>query len=278
MRRIIRKVDYENNIFACLIGGNYLYFYLTKSLARKYLDFLEVGVFVTFEIANQTKIVAGIKSYKVKYFTKIEKKTYLTTKELYNIETVRKQILAELTQDEHYLFIDFEMTMPPYYKVSNFQPEIIQVGYYLTNKELEPIKKDTYYLKPSKYPRISKRTFKFLNLKREVFSKAKTYSYFYADLKKIIEGYNPKIIIWGKNDYLAITKSYRINKVKPLTTKSKFINLLNKIKTFYNLSDDIGLFKAYEGFYQTNSVQSHHAFRDAKITLQVYQAFITKNS
>lgn len=194
------------------------------------------------------------------------------------MEHLRKKIIQKLTKDNYYLFLDLEMTMPPYYPVKNFQSEIIQVGYYLTDEFFNVIKEKDYYLNPTKFKTVSKRTLKFLNIKKEFIKNPRPYKYFYDDFGKIIQEYNPKIVTWGKNDYLTIRDSFKLNKEKPNIYKSSFINLLNEIKKYYNLFDDVGLFKAYEIYYGEAPVQKHDALSDAYALLKIYEAFVSQKN
>jgi len=57
------------------------------------------------------------------------------------------------------------------------------VGYYLTDNKCNVIKYSSYYVKPTKFKTVSKRTLKFLNLEREAIKDSEEYSYFYNDLK-----------------------------------------------------------------------------------------------
>ena len=165
------------------------------------------------------------------------------------------------------------MSMPSYYYTGTHQAEIVQVGYLLTDKNLNVIKKDDYYLKPANGRFVSKRTLKFLKVKREVFNTAKEYNYFYEDLKGMLKTYKPKIVVWGKNDILVLKDSYKINKKDALTTSKNFIDLLKIHKNYFNLKEELGLFKAYETYYNKTLTQSHDAYEDAKIMLEVFKYF-----
>lgn len=273
MKRIIREIDEQNKMFGCLISGNMTYFYLTKAQAKKYFDYLDIGVFVDFKVFDQIKIINKKKCHKVSYFNTIERKTSRTTRVLFDLNTLREKMQLVLEGFDYYLFLDLEMTMPPYYK-TEFEPEIIQVGYLLTNDKMETIRQNQYYINPTKYQTISKRTLKFLNVERTQFDNVPSYDYFYKDFKDIIDTYNPKIVVWGRNDLLALEISYKINKTKPLTDHQSFINLLQVHKNYYNLTDDVGLFKTYEHYYGGSYDQVHNAFTDALVTMYVFKGLI----
>jgi sporulation inhibitor KapD len=274
MKRVIRQIDEENKIFGCLISGNMTYFYLTKSQAKKYFDYLDIGVFVDFKVFDQIKVIDKKKCYKVSHFNLIERKTSRTTLSLFDLNKLRSNMKLVLEGFDYYLFLDLEMTMPPYSK-DEFEAEIIQIGYILTNDKGETIRQNEYYISPTKYQTISKRTLKFLQVERTQFDDVPSYDYFYKDFKDMIDTYHPKIVVWGKNDQLALDVSYQINKVEPLTNSSSFINLLQVHKNYYNLSDDVGLFKSYQFYYGGSYDQAHNAYTDALVTMHVFKGLIS---
>ena len=100
------------------------------------------------------------------------------------------------------------------------------------------------------------------------------YDDFYDKLAFIVNTYHPKFIVWGKNDISALHDSYRLHQKKPLTVATDFIDLLKLHKDYYNLKDDLGLFKAYQTYYKIDETQAHDALDDALITKQVFDAFI----
>ena len=91
----------------------------------------------------------------------------------------------------------------------------------------------------------------------------------------IINKYHPKIVVWGKNDIQAIQASYKLHNKKALTKSTDFVDLSKLHKDYFNLRDDLGLFKAYETYYKKAKEQIHSAKEDAKITKNVFEAFIT---
>lgn len=279
MRKRIHKYDNKNGVITVIHNDRYLNLYLTNSIKRRFSDLLQVGSYIEFKTNfNNKKIINKKKCFQINHFLNIKKPTFITTKVIYDIADLRKKIISDITKDNYYMFLDLEMTMPPYYRVKNFQTEIIQVGYFLTDNKQKIIKKNDYYLKPSKFKTISKRTLKFLNIKRDTVKNPTDYAYFYEDLKKIISKYNPKIVVWGKNDYLAIENSFKINKEKPLIDQTRIINLLKQFKRYYNLFNDVGLFNVYEIFYNETPEQKHDALSDAYVLLQIYKTFIKEKN
>jgi len=195
---------------------------------------------------------------------------------VYDFKRLRNEMFKTLSSFDNLLFLDCEMTMKNFHPNENFVQQVIQVGYVLADKKGEVIKLDSYYVKPLKPKDLNKRTCKFLSLDKEkFFQEAKDFEYFYQDLLTIYNEYKPKIVVWGKNDLIAIMKGFVINEKSAFLSESDFVDLLKLHKDFFNLRNDLGLFKAYQIYYlQPTEKQAHDAKIDAIITKDIYDAFL----
>lgn len=279
MKLFITDISAKKRLFYCVVNGKKEAFYLSNRLAKTFFPVLEKGMLVDFEVSNRSIKKHGDTTYfvyPVLYFNTI---TQLNPKkEIYNLKELRKDMKSVLTQYEYFLFLDCEMSMPGY-KQTKFTPEIIQVGFILSDINGKVYEDMGYYVLPNQEDAINKRTIKFLNLDElEFFGKAKPYHVFYHDLKKLMEKYNPKIVVWGKNDIQAINLGYLINEVEPVTHEKDFIDLLKLHKDYFNLQNDIKLFDAYKKYYNADDslVQDHNARTDAIITKDVFDAFLNQ--
>lgn len=274
MKYLIYDVDKKKDTFYCIINGQKVGFYLTKSLQRIFSDYLDIGYLVDFEINDFYKSINKMKHYQVSYFHRIEKLNPYRL--LYDLEILRDDMTKVITQYNHYLFLDFEMTMPKYNPKESFTAEIIQFGAILTDDKGNEILERNYFVLP-KNKRPSIRTIKFLNLDLDEFIKGgKEYEHFYLDLKEIMNHYAPKIVVWGKNDIIALDDSYKINDLIPLTNENDFFNLLVLHKDYFNINQDIGLFKAYQTYFPENQIkpQRHNALDDARVTKTIFFEFL----
>ena len=52
------------------------------------------------------------------------------------------------------------------------------------------------------------------------------------------------------------------------------MDLLKLHKDYYNLENDIGLFKAYKMYFNDDLDQAHNAYEDALITKHVFDGFL----
>lgn len=270
MRKIIYDVNKRKKAFSIIVNKRKQSFYLTNKNYQTFFHYLRKGVLVDFVSTNKYKIVNNEKLYQVNYFNQIiSLNPYYVHYDLYSLREEMKNVISNY---KSFLFIDFEMTMPGYYN-KNFRPEIIQMGYMLTSGKVK--KSNSYYILPEETKKLSNRTKKFLKLDEELFyKKAKPFTTFYKELRSIIKKYNPKIVIWGKNDISALDHAYNIHNLKPLTHDDSFIDLLKLHKDYFNLKDDLGLFSAHKNYYDEQLVQTHDAEDDAFITKKVFDGFL----
>lgn len=273
MRYLVNEVDAENRCFYCMIDGRKEGFYLPNRLAKVFLPHLEHGIIVEFAVVEKRKKHLNRYMYQVSHFMFVAQTNPYRI--IYDLEALRGHMRHVLKQYEYFLFLDSEMTMPQYGQ-KDFVAEMIQVGYVLSHKTGKVLLEAGYYIKTKDRNPLNKRTKKFLNLDEEVYEKeALSYDDFYQEFKKILNAYKAPIVIWGKNDLQVIQQGYQLHGKEPLTHEKQFIDLLKLHKDYFNLKDDVGLFKAYQIYYgQLNETQLHDAKTDAIITKDIFDAFI----
>ncbi len=273
MKKIIHQVDSRHTVFYLILEGRKIGFYLSNRLAKIFFSYLDQGVLVDFEIQPKMKKIGHMYYYQVAHFNQIIRlNPYQVHYDLYHLRQEMKDVL---TEERYYLFIDFEMTMPGF-KEQTFRPEIIQVGYVLSKAKENEISNDGYYVLPKEAKTLSKRTKRFLNLDEEqFFNEAIPYDDFYEKLEVIMDTYQPKLVVWGKNDLTALNDSFNLHQKRKLTHDSDFIDLLKLHKDYFNLKDDLGLFKAYQTYYAVEFDQAHDAKDDALVTKLVFDAFLS---
>ena len=98
---------------------------------------------------------------------------------------------------------------------------------------------------------------------------------FHSKITDILKEYNPLIYVWGKNDQRELSKLNRLYHLTNFTLHAQFIDLLSLHKTYYGLKNDLGLFNAYNNYYDSSKSfpQQHDAFEDAQITKDIFYAF-----
>lgn len=266
-------IDEEERIIGLKVKDRQSYFYFQRSLLSKVGKYLEISRFIQFVIDDKPRIYRKTKVYTVDYIIKIMAIRYRKNIVYYDIKKIKKGTKELINNLETKMFLDLEMSMHPYTVDKNFTQEIIQVGYYLVNKENEIIEEYNQLIKPTLHPKLTKRTLKFLKITQAEINKGIEYKEFYNHFKKVIKQYNPSIIVWGRNDFLALRESYKINKEKTLRQKTRYINLLKLHKNYFNLRNDLGLFNAYKAYYNIENPQAHNALEDAKVTFKIFEGF-----
>jgi sporulation inhibitor KapD len=191
----------------------------------------------------------------------------------YDVKNIKKGTTALINNLGHKMFLDLEMSMHPYTVDKSFKQEIIQVGYILVNDKDEIIERYNEIIKPTRHPKLSKRTLRFLDITQEEVDRGLSFTDFYHHFRYVVETYHPAIIVWGRNDFLALRDGYKINKVPSLDRKTRYINLLKLHKNYFHLKNDLGLFNACNLYCDIEKEQSHNAFEDALFTYKIFQGF-----
>lgn len=266
-------IDEEERIIGIKVKDRQSFFYLQRSLLNKIGKYLELSRFIQFVIEDEPRIYRKTKVFTVQYILKIMVIRYRKNIVYYDIKNIRNGTKDLINSLETKMFLDLEMSMHPYNVDKNFTQEIIQVGYYLVDKNNKIIEEYNQIIKPKLHPKLTKRTLKFLEITQDELNNGIEYIVFYNHFKKIVKEYKPAIIVWGRNDFLALRDSYRVNGVPSLRDDTRYINLLKLHKNFFNLRNDLGLFNAYKSYSNIEDPQAHNALEDAKVTFEIYNGF-----
>lgn len=276
---MIRSVYQDERVFELLYKHRIIYFHLTRSQMKKFQPYLQDGLYVFFKAFDQTKRVGRFNCYDVINFVKLVRHVGKKIICYYDLQTIKEGVKKVLNKDGYRLFIDLEFTMPPYNYSHNsnqvFFSEIVQYGMYLEDPDGIVIDSAEGLIKPTCELGISDRMFEFLHISKEKLQKAPSYINFYRILKDFMVFYQPTIYVWGKNDYLMIDKSYQLYNLTPITERKHFVNLMQIIKNYYSIKNDIGLFAAFDllGHKPPLENQDHNALHDAQATVEIFHLF-----
>ncbi|MDR2867350.1 MAG: hypothetical protein LBV55_01640 [Acholeplasmatales bacterium] len=283
IKGMISNLNINLQYFSIENNGIKNYYYLPARLFSVFGHSLLDGQIVALTITENTKIINHIRMYQIGSFLTISYPN--SSKILYNAQALQRKVYEVLKNNSYYLIIDFEVSMARF-REKNFQGQILQAGYLLVKlgqgeqnvlsgaQYTKEIRRDNLFLKPTNMDIHNPKIFNLIRAsKEEYFRLCVDYMVFYEQLKTIMKEYNPKIVIWGANDIQTLNNSYLFNQVEPLTTKDNFINLLKLHRDFYNLTDDLGLYSAYNLYYDSSHVQDHDALNDALKTAFVLDAF-----
>jgi len=247
---------------------------MSKSMFKQFMQYFQSGTYIFMNIKQQERLYRGLIVQNIVAIDKLLAPNKNKPTIYYDISIIKSGIKSIINQNRYRLFIDFEMSMPPYNNYQNFISEIIQVGYVLTDESGNKIEELSSYIKPKLVPEISIRTKKFLHIEQSNVDSGETYEFLHSNLLRIQKRYNPICYVWGKNDQLELNKLNKIHKLSNFTRHMQFIDLLNLHKLYYGLKNDLGLFNAYNLYSDEDlSKQKHDALEDALVTKEIFYAF-----
>lgn len=265
------EIMYKNRIY---------FLHLSRTQQKKFEPYLALDSFIHVQIFDETVKVENVLAYRIINFLKIYKMVGTKIKSYYDIKEIKDGVRKIINKDSYKLFIDLEFTMPPFNYDSKtskekFTAEICEYGMYILDTSGNVIDSSYGLVKPMNKIGINDRTAEFIHTTRDKIANAPYYSEFYDTLRDYLSMYQPSIYVWGRNDFIVISNSYLMHKVKPITERKNFINLMQLIKNYYNIKDDIGLYAAYDLFGCTPfaEVQDHNALHDAWVTVEIFKLF-----
>jgi|AntRauTorckE6833_2_1112554.scaffolds.fasta_scaffold00274_21 sporulation inhibitor KapD len=246
--------------------------YFQRALFNTYLPFLKENHFIVLK-ADYPSIRRGEKHSTVREVVKLIQSIGGKRRILFSIRHLRDDMRTFIKGLGKKLYLDFEMTMHPYHVDKNFTQEIIQVGYILVDETDQVLNRYEGYIQPTKHKYLTKRTLKFLKIEQRAVDAGMEFKNFYDHLKDIVIRHDPAIIVWGKNDFMALDDAYKINKVPSLASESRFVNLLQLHKIYFRYKNDLGLKNAFTMYGNTLEEQKHDAYEDAWMTKKVFEGF-----
>jgi len=266
-------INEEDRMISLKVKNQVMYFYLQRSMLNRIGKYLSISRFIQFVINDERRLYRGRKVSNVDYVLKIMEIRYRRNIVFYDISNIQNGTKDLVNALDTKMFLDLEMSMHPYTQDKNFTQEIIQVGIYLVDKNDDLIEEYCEIIKPTLHPKLTKRTLKFLEISQEEADNGINFKEFYIHFKQLVEKYAPAIIVWGRNDFLALRESYKINGVPSLRKRTRYINLLKLHKNYFNLKNDLGLFNALNLYTNDNDKQLHDALEDAKATSEIFNGF-----
>ncbi len=266
-------INEEDRMISLKVKNQVMYFYLQRSMLNKIGKYLSISRFIQFVINDEKRVYKGRKVSNVDYVLKIMEIRYRKNIIFYDLSNIKNGTKDLINSLDAKMFLDLEMSMHPYKPDKKFTQEIIQVGIYLVDKDDKLIEEYCKIIKPNLHPKLTKRTLKFLEISQNEADNGIYFNEFYIYFKQLVEKYAPAIIVWGRNDFLALRDSYKINGLPSLRKRTRYINLLKLHKNYFNLKNDLGLFNALNLYTNDNDKQLHDALEDAKATSEIFYGF-----
>ena len=276
IRGLIHMLELDHKIIGIKCYKSIKFFYFQNSQMATFKRYLYQDNWIDLDYDETNLYKKGrYLAYKINFVYKIEAIGKYDRIAYYDKLSLDRSLYNFLDNLGNTMFLDLEMTMPSYtFKGKGYVTEIVQAGYVICDNDNKVINKYSNYIKPKINKELSKRAEDFLGITSEEFyNKCIPYKKFYDEFNETLFKYDPAIIIFGRNDKIVLNDSYNINNVKSLNNKTRFINLCQLIKTYYELKNDPGLFKLLGVFYNNDETQVHDALDDCEATRLVYLAF-----
>lgn len=271
----VYSVNKKERIISIIINNRLEFFHMSNKIMRDFKAYLYKKPYVFLDVEDEKTLINRYKCYHINYFIKIIVPRRTRSNVYYDLSMIRRSIRSLMNRIGMKMFLDLEFSLP----TSNQRhiPEIVQYGMIIENADGDIIFEDSSLVKPMRRSSLNKRTLKFLSLEYKYFNKACSYIEFYQLLERCIRDYDVKIIAWGKNDIIALEKSFKINHLKPLDVQNRYMNLMQIMKNYYNYKQEQGLFSTYQELTNSKDViQTHDAFEDALITREIFHLFKQK--
>jgi sporulation inhibitor KapD len=266
----IHSVSVDYKLISVQIVNRLEFFYLQPRFVKQFRQYLYPGAFVIFSAYEEKFKMRRRQVAKIETFLKIIGNRYHRKFSYFDQKVVKTNILEKISQYDHFLFLDLEMTIK---QNRQDEVEIIQAGAILVNSQDEILHEYNHYIKPTITQTLSDKTLDFLQIKPSLIEKGISYQTFYDQMTVLVKTYHPAIIVWGNNDQIALKKSYELNQVKPLFNDDDFINMQIVHKEFYNINYELGLFNTALIYGVECGDQAHDAYVDALVTREVFQHF-----
>ncbi len=271
---ILHGVVEDKRLIAIRKKRQVRFYYMSKGMFKNFMMYLTDGIYVFLTVQSKARLYKGYRVQNIINIDKVLSPNKNNPVIYYDISIIKSGVRSIVNQPRYKLFIDFEMTMPPYTNYQNFVSEIIQFGYILVDPYDIEVERKQAFIKPVLFPELSKRTIKFLQIEQAQVDQGIRYIDFYRIFRRIVQKYQPMIFVWGKNDQLELNKMNSRYHLKRLGRQVQFIDLLNLHKIFFRLKNDLGLFNAYNLYADVDlSNQQHDAMEDALVTREIFTNF-----
>lgn len=268
----VHEVLRKERMISIVINSHLEYFHMTNRNMKDFRIYLFKKPYVFIEVNDTYEVHSYHKCREIDHFIKIVLPTRKGSEIYYDISVIQDGVKELINRPQNRLFLDLEFSMgSPLYRGGN---EILQYGLVLEDEEGNVILEKSDLVQPFNPKALNVKTLLFLSRSLEDFDNACSYIEFYQLLENIIEQYDPKIIAWGTNDILALESSFKINKLKPLDIRNRYINLMHVMKNYYSYKQEKGLFSTYKEMSKTEETdQIHDALEDAVIERKIFHLF-----
>ncbi|MEK3798372.1 3'-5' exonuclease KapD [Peribacillus sp. FSL H8-0477] len=173
-------------------------------------------------------------------------------------------------EEQQYLFIDFEFTMPEgKANPIGFYPEIIEVGFAAV-KNGHITGEFSSFVTPTRFNKLTDRCKKFLHINQSQTDLGMPF----AELVSLLKSYDEKlpttVVTWGNMDMKVLRNNCQKAGLDfPFTGKQ--VDLSLEYKRFFGDQNQTGLWKAVQAYGKEGTGKHHRALDDALTTYNIFK-------
>lgn len=173
-------------------------------------------------------------------------------------------------EEQQYLFIDFEFTMPEgKANPIGFYPEIIEVGFAAV-KNGHITGEFSSFVTPTRFNKLTDRCKKFLHINQSQTDLGMAF----AELVSLLKSYDEKlpttVVTWGNMDMKVLRNNCQKAGLDfPFTGKQ--VDLSLEYKRFFGDQNQTGLWKAVQAYGKEGTGKHHRALDDALTTYNIFK-------
>ncbi len=174
-----------------------------------------------------------------------------------------------MKKDDHYLFIDFEFTMPENRNdPEGFFPEIIEYGI-IEVRGGKVVNQYNSYVLPRVFKTLTNRCKNFLHITEDNLETGVEFDDFIHLLRELNHPNSPTIATWGNMDMKVLKQNCQYSgHVFPLT--GKHLDLSIEYQRFFGDRNQTGLRKAVQQYGDNAKGVWHRALDDAQMTYELF--------
>lgn len=175
-----------------------------------------------------------------------------------------------MKEDQQYIFIDFEFTMPEGKgNPVGFYPEIIEVGFVVVTKE-KIQEQFSSFVRPNAFMNLTGRCKRFLNISQSQVEGGITLEELVGLLHTIDANKPTTVVTWGNMDMRVLKQNcHKAGIDFPFTGKQ--MDLCLEYKRFFGDRNQTGLWKAVQAYGKEGIGNHHRALDDAMTTYHIFK-------
>ncbi|MCQ6276514.1 3'-5' exonuclease KapD [Bacillus sp. V3B] len=175
-----------------------------------------------------------------------------------------------MADDQQYLFIDFEFTMPERgRRTKGFYPEIIEAGIVsVINNQI--YEKYSSFVMPLRFPVLSNRCKSFLHIRQEQIEQGISFYELINKFSILTKGFKNTVVTWGNMDMKVLRHNCEQAAVA-LPFRAKELDLSMEYKRFFGDQNQTGLWKAVQEYGRVGVGKHHRALDDALTTYHIFK-------